>query len=71
VHAISYPMWDPYAQHYWAWCVDIYGGWPDSGNLIAGDPTDLGGGLDTILEFVVGPTQPHKSGLWGEDHPHL
>jgi len=35
--------------------VDINGGWPNSGNLIEGGPTDLGGGSDTILEFVTGP----------------
>jgi hypothetical protein len=35
----------PHAQHYWAWCVDINGGWPDSGNLIAGASTDLGEAL--------------------------
>jgi len=35
--------------------VDINGGWPDSRNLIASGPTDLGGGSDTILEIVVGP----------------
>jgi len=27
-------------QHYWAWFVDINGGWPDSRNLIAGGPMD-------------------------------
>ncbi|PNY12755.1 transcription initiation factor TFIID subunit 1-a-like protein, partial [Trifolium pratense] len=26
---------------YWVWYMDINGGWPDSGNVIAGDPTDL------------------------------
>jgi len=31
--------------------VGINGGWPDNGNLIAGGPTDLGGGFDTILEI--------------------
>ncbi|KEH33824.1 hypothetical protein MTR_3g453180 [Medicago truncatula] len=28
-------------QHYWAWFLDINGGWPDSGNLIAGGPMDF------------------------------
>jgi len=31
----------PHDQHYWAWFVDINDEWPDSGNLIAGDPMDL------------------------------
>ena len=35
----------PHDQHYWAWFVDINGGWPDSGNLIADDPMDLGEAL--------------------------
>jgi len=33
----------------------INGGRPDSGNLIAGGPMDLGKDSDTILNFVVGP----------------
>ena len=36
------------------WSMNINGGWPDSGNLIAGGPTDFGGGSDTILEIAVG-----------------
>jgi len=35
----------PHDQHYWAWFVDINGGWPNSGNLIAGGPMDLEEGL--------------------------
>ena len=35
----------PHDQHYWAWFVDINGGWLDSGNQIAGDPMDLGEAL--------------------------
>jgi hypothetical protein len=31
----------PHDQHYWAWFIDINGGWSDSGNLIAGGPMDL------------------------------
>jgi len=32
----------PHDQHYWAWFVDINGGWwSDSGNLIADGPMDL------------------------------
>ncbi|MCI69404.1 hypothetical protein A2U01_0090666, partial [Trifolium medium] len=34
-----------HAQHYWAWCMDINGGWPDSGDLITGGPTDRGEAL--------------------------
>jgi len=30
----------PHDQHYSAWFMDINGGWPDSGNLIAGGPMD-------------------------------
>jgi len=29
----------------WAWSVDINGGWPDSGNLMAGGPMDFGEAL--------------------------
>jgi hypothetical protein len=43
--------------------VDIKFRWPDSGNLIAGDPTNLGGDFDTILEFGLSLTQPYKTGL--------
>jgi hypothetical protein len=28
----------PHDQHYWAWFMDINGGWPDSGNLMVGGP---------------------------------
>ena len=41
----------PHDQHYWAWFVDINGGWPDSGNQIADGPTNLRGGSDTMLKF--------------------
>jgi hypothetical protein len=51
----------PYAQHYWAWCMDINGGWPNSRNLIAADPTNRGGDSDTILEFWVGPNSSLQS----------
>jgi len=44
----------PHYQHYWVWFVNINSGWPDSENLIAGDPMDLREGYDTILE-VDGP----------------
>ncbi|AES74935.1 hypothetical protein MTR_6g015030 [Medicago truncatula] len=53
----------PHDQHYWAWFVDINGGWPDNGNLIAGGPADLGGGSDTILEIVVGPNTTPQNRL--------
>jgi len=43
--------------------VGINGGWADSGNLIVGGPIDHRGGYDTMLEIVVGLTQPHKTGL--------
>jgi hypothetical protein len=33
--------------------VYIYGGWSDSGKLIACGPTNLWGDYDTILEFVA------------------
>jgi len=33
--------------------VDINGRWSDNENLIAGGPTDHGGGSDTILKIVV------------------
>jgi hypothetical protein len=36
----------PHDQHCWVWFVDINGGWPDNGNLIAGGQIDLGGGSD-------------------------
>ncbi|MCI42284.1 hypothetical protein A2U01_0063521, partial [Trifolium medium] len=35
--------------------MDINVGWPDSGNLITGGPTDCGGDSDTILELGVEP----------------
>jgi len=35
----------PHDQHYWVWFVDINGGCPDSGNLIAGGPMNLGEAL--------------------------
>jgi len=46
---------NPHTEHYWAWCLDINGGWPDSRNLLAGSLMDLGGDSDTILEILVGP----------------
>jgi len=43
-----------YAHHYWIWCVDKNGGrWSNSRNHTTGCPTDLGGGYDIILEFIV------------------
>jgi len=51
----------PHDQHYWAWFVD--GGWPDSGNLIAGGPMDLGEALIPSSKSWLGLTQPHKTGL--------
>jgi hypothetical protein len=43
----------PHAQHYWAWCVDINGGWPDSGNLITGSPMDRGEALISLcIQFL-------------------
>jgi len=38
VRLLTHPSHD---QHYWAWSVDINGGWSDNGNLIAGGPMDL------------------------------
>ena len=35
------------------WSVDINGGWPDSGNLIACGPKDFGESFDTMLKFKV------------------
>jgi len=43
--------------------VDLNGGWPDNKNLIAGGPTDFGGGSDTILEIVVGPNTTPQNRL--------
>jgi hypothetical protein len=61
-------MWDsltrtPHIQHYWAWYVDINGGWPDRGNLVVSGRKELRGSYDTILEFGFGLTQPYKTGL--------
>jgi len=46
-----------------SWCMDINGGWPNSRNLITVGPTALGGGTDTILEIVVGPTTTPQNRL--------
>jgi len=35
--------------------MDLIGGLPDSRNLIACDPIELGGGSDTILKIMVEP----------------
>jgi len=41
----------------------VDGGWPDSGNLIAGGPMDLGEALIPSSKSWLGLTQPHKTGL--------
>jgi len=43
--------------------VDINGGWPDNGNMIADDPTDHEGDSDTILKIVVGSNTTLKNWL--------
>jgi len=43
--------------------VDVNGGWPNGRNLIAGGPTSLAGGSNTILEFVVGPNTTAQNRL--------
>jgi hypothetical protein len=40
----------PHAQHYWVWSMDI-NGWPDSGNLISNNPTDLGKAMIPSYNF--------------------
>jgi len=45
VGLLTHPLTTSNDHHYWAWFVDINGGWSDSGNMIAGGPMDLGEAL--------------------------
>lgn len=35
------------------------------------DLMDIEGGSNTILEIVVGPIQPYKTSLCGDDYPYF
>ncbi|MCI00995.1 hypothetical protein A2U01_0022019, partial [Trifolium medium] len=47
----------PYAQHYWAWCVDINGGWPDNGNLITACKVRIVGMRGKSRNSVAAPVE--------------
>ena len=49
----------------------IIDGQTDSGNLTAGDPTDVGGGPDIIFEIVVGPNTTLQNRLVRRGLPSL
>jgi len=53
-----------HSKHYWEWFTYIYGGWPDSENLIKGVLMDLNGDSDIILEIVVTPNTTLQNRLW-------